>query len=73
MRRIFLQRPDSIICLDHTRQTQGIQRLSPPAAFHTERADAAIVLSHPDYHRRLRNYTGSADPAVAGARGLMAG
>ncbi len=33
-----------------------------------------IILLHPDYHRRLRHHTGSADPASslpAGARGLL--
>lgn len=36
------------------------------------RADigSTSILFHPDYYRRLRPLTESADPAVAGARGL---
>src|SRR5690606_23658740 len=39
------------------------------------KASAEPVLSHPDYDRRLRNHTGSADPPdqAGGARGLWEG
>src|SRR5438270_12518465 len=51
--------------------------LSGPESGHTERraarnAAVATVLFHPDFNRRLRNRTGSADPSSVevGARGL---
>src|SRR3954447_26318327 len=52
--------------------------LSGPESGHTERraarfAAVATVLFHPDFNRRLRNHTESADPssrAEEGARGL---
>jgi hypothetical protein len=53
---------------------QGVQPQTDPARGHAAAPGAWIVLSHPDYDRRLRSYTGSADPcdirrkALAGFR-----
>src|SRR5215469_3874911 len=49
-------------------QNQGIRNDGPAR----KRAGIATVLFHPDFNRRLRNYTESADPSLfgEGARGL---
>src|SRR3954453_2734688 len=51
--------------------------LSGPESGHTERAAArnaavATVLFHPDFNRRLRNHTESADPSSPGIPGKEA-